>query len=398
MAIAIIGDIAQLVAARCHWRFHLEGISLHGAVIHVENEFPGLRAGLCDGDAVLLAHHIPATDLPSDGKHLSGAHLVRRLDGDFGRERGQFESDLHRLIPDGERSLRHGLVGGAHHLDTALPGQQIAREAVFLRLGIDQGAALMLEGPDQLIPDGPAGSLFDSGKRHAHRRRLGHHLERGGQLLGAGGGAEGAAGGLGEALKLGAVLRLGHVKADHMGGEADAGFFKLPPHFAGIELAGFAPVGNQDHRGGFLGVFQILRRPDDGGGKRGLALRPDRLHGSGDPVAVAGAGRDQGFDIGAIALAPVAIDGEPDLLIPGQALQEIADHLLGDGDLGLAVDLPPHGARGVEHENRPRALRLLGRGGEGEHGQEKGCEECLEEGFNRACHYCLRNQMHYLSG
>ena len=162
-----------------------------------------------------------------------------------------------------------------------------------------------------------------------------------------------------------------------MDGEIDARRFQRLCGGAGVGVAGFDPVRNQDHGCLFLGIAQRLRRHDDSVGHRGLAHRADRGHGSGNLVTGVRAGRDDGFDIRTIAPGPVAIDGQSQILVRRKRLQQFGNDAPGNDNLVLAVDLPPHRPGCIHHDDRVGPL--LGCGEQGQHQEKKGCEKLAHD-------------------
>ena len=174
-------------------------------------------------------------------------------------------------------------------------------------------------------------------------QRVCHHFaQRRQKLIGIRSRAQQAAGFIGQALHLPQSFGVGDVETDHMHGEINPGLFQSHGSGARVGVAGFDPVGNQDHRRLVLGIAQGFRRRDHRIGHRRLAHRGDPGHGGGNRVAGVGAGCHQVFDIGAIAPAAVAIDRQPEVLVVGQALQQFGDDVAGDDDLVHPVNLPPH--------------------------------------------------------
>ena len=87
---------------------------------------------------------------------------------------------------------------------------------------------------------------------------------------------------------------------------------------------------------------------------------------------VPGGRRDQHFDVGAIALLAMAVGHEPQFPVRRKASQNLGHGIARDLELRNAIDLPPHRARAVHHDNGPV-------GG----AQTRGREQQGDEGDNR---------------
>ena len=142
-----------------------------------------------------------------------------------------------------------------------------------------------------------------------------------------------------------------------MRGEIHAGRFKFLAQRAGIGVAGFLAVADQDHGGPVFGVAQLFRGAAYRLGDRGHAPRVERI----DLLADTGGGVRpdslQYLDIGTVALAVVAVGHQPEVAV-APAIEHRADRLAGDGDLGLAVDLAPHRTGGVQYQHGGGLLRV----------------------------------------
>ncbi len=148
------------------------------------------------------------------------------------------------------------------------------------------------------------------------------------------------------------------IKAHHMRGESDTLTGQFLGQRAGIGLTGFQPVGNQHHRRGRIAIGQHIGGLLDCGTQRGFALGADAIHHIDEMAARYRAGRDQGFDIAAIAFGAVAIGDKPEIGIIRPAGDQIGHDIAGDLDLADAVNLPPHRARGIiDHHHIIRRQR-----------------------------------------
>ena len=155
------------------------------------------------------------------------------------------------------------------------------------------------------------------------------------------------------AIRLAALL---DVEADHVRGEVHARRFQFLAQRAGIGVAGFLAVADQNDGGFLFGEAQLLRRHPHRGGDRGHALGIERVDLLANACGGVRADGLQHFDVGAIALAAVAVGDQAEVAaVP--AIEHRIHRFAGDGDLRLAADLAPHRAGGVEHQHR---LRLRG--------------------------------------
>ena len=186
--------------------------------------------------------------------------------------------------------------------------------------------------------------------RRQLRDRLGlrfgsaHFLERRRELIGIGGGEELAARILGKALQLRPRVLFGHVEANDMGGEIDPKPLEIGADGAWVVVAGFDPVGDEDDGGLALFVFQFFRCQLYGPRQGRHAFGRYRGNRVTDGAAAARFGWNERFDVVAIALLAVAVGGEAELQLFGQGVEQAADDLACDLDLGDALDLAPHGA------------------------------------------------------
>ena len=136
-----------------------------------------------------------------------------------------------------------------------------------------------------------------------------------------------------------------------MGGEIDALAFELGGQRARVDLAGFEAIGDQDHRGLFLGIAKVFGSEPHRIRERRHALGIDLVGGGGDGCTGARRRLDQHFDIAAIALFAMAIGHQAQFEVVRQAGQHGIEGFARNGDARLAVDLGPHGAGAVENDD-----------------------------------------------
>ena len=200
---------------------------------------------------------------------------------------------------------------------------------------------------------------------HHRWRRLLDLFHRGeqcvAQVAGTAGGQKNPAGLVGQAAQTQLVL-LTDVEPDDMHGEIHSAHGQFGGQLARIDVAGFQPVADQHHRGPLLGVAQGLGRLADSLAQGRLALGADRLHLGLHGGRIVEPHRYEHFDVRAVALAPVAVYGQAGVKIVGNLIDEIGHDRLGDGDLGLALDLAPHGTGAVQHQHHAGRSRI-GRSG-----------------------------------
>ena len=153
-----------------------------------------------------------------------------------------------------------------------------------------------------------------------------------------------------------------------MGGEVHPQLFQLGTQGAGVGMAGFFAVTDQNDGGLALAVLELLGGHTHGGRNRRHALGlqgVDRLlHGS----CIHRGRHLEYFNICAIALAAVTIGHQTELLVARPGFEHGADRFAGDFNLGAPLDLPPHGARRIKHQHGHAGAtghghRLLGRSG-----------------------------------
>ena len=100
---------------------------------------------------------------------------------------------------------------------------------------------------------------------------------------------------------------------------------------------------------GFGGVFHRL-------GQRRFAFGRDTAN-RGNDIGAGSAHVRQGLDIRAIALGAMAVGHQAQALCRGQAAHQFLQHVTGNDNLVDAIDLSPHGTRGVEDKNCVRRRR-----------------------------------------
>ena len=200
-------------------------------------------------------------------------------------------------------------------------------------------------------------------------------LQRSLQLVGIVGAEEFAAGVSGNALQ-GFRFLVGDVKTDHVNIRPGIGYFPFKCNRAGVRVAGFQPVADQNER-----VFRSWKLDHIVQEQLGLGCQQgqgdwrfpawlDGLNLAYERLPVRLAGKRDGFDILAVALAAMAIDHQASrhALIPIR--DEVGHHVLGNGDLGRAIDLSPHGIGAIKHEYD--IVLWLGMGTGAKTKQEKG--------------------------
>ena len=212
--------------------------------------------------------------------------------------------------------------------------------------------------PDRFVADLPASEIGGEGEG-SRRWRGGDFTQCVGQFAGVVSGQEAAAGLLGDTLHLHQRLSLApDVEADDVGGEVHAGRLQRAGGSAGIGVAGFDAVRDEDHGCRLFGMAQRLGSGDDSIGHRGHAARVQFVNDPGNLVGGARRRRNNGLDIRALSALAVAVGDEAEILVCGEIRQDVGHHLTGDGDLVHPVDLAPHRPRSIQHEDR--VLAFLG--------------------------------------
>ena len=254
-----------------------------------------------------------------------------------------------------DRPLVAGAVFGAHPVASAAVGGGLAEFP-------DEAAVIVGQFRSAGAEHGTGGEVVLGDRfRSGGRRRLDDGLlQRVLQAIGIVGRQILAAGVVGEAFDLGALF-LGEPEADDVDGEIDAGLFEFAGQRAGIGVAGFDAVGDQHHRRLVFGEFELLGGHLHGGRERRLALGREFFGGRADRGGRAGGGIDQHFDVVAIAFAAMAIGHEAQFEVGRHAREDLLQRIPGDFDTGLAVDLRPHRAGGIEDQD----------GAVGGHGRER---------------------------
>ena len=159
-----------------------------------------------------------------------------------------------------------------------------------------------------------------------------------------------AAGVVGQAGDLLAFVS-GKAKADDVGSEIDAGRFQFLAERARVAAARLQPVGDEYDGGLVLGVFQRFGGLLDGRRQRRLAEELQTVGGGRNGACRACLRRHDQLDVVAAAFFAMAIGHEADFLIVGGRLKHGSQRLAGDFELGLAVDLRPHRAGGIENDD-----------------------------------------------
>ncbi len=157
------------------------------------------------------------------------------------------------------------------------------------------------------------------------------------------------------------LIFLAQIEADDVHGKIHAAHGQFGGQFAGIEITSFQAVAHQDHRGPLFGIAQRLGGLLDRCAQGGLAFGADGFDLGQHGGRIMGAQRRDHLDIVAIALAAMAVNHQARLHICRYFGNQISHHLLGDVDFGLAVDLAPHGAGCIQHQNHAGGSRSFGR-------------------------------------
>ena len=173
-----------------------------------------------------------------------------------------------------------------------------------------------------------------------------------------------SAGVFGEAGDFPALL-CRQAETDHVSGEVDAVLLEFRAERARVGAAGLQTIGDQNDRRFFFRVFQRFGGLLDRGRKRRLAEELHRIGGSGDGACGAGRWRDDELDVLAGAFA-MAIGHQAEFHVRRDRLENGFQRLAGDFQLRLAVDLAPHGARSVKHDDC-----AIGGRGESRHPEDK---------------------------
>ncbi len=100
-----------------------------------------------------------------------------------------------------------------------------------------------------------------------------------------------------------------------MGGEVDARLLEFVAERAGIGVARFDTVGNQDNGGLVLGITQRLGRLAHRIGERRLAEKLHLGRRSRDGIGGARGRFDNQFDVGAASLLPVAVGHQAEFAV-----------------------------------------------------------------------------------
>ena len=376
------------------------------------------RESLLRNGGMAFRHHVEDAVITRLGRHLHAERVTGRDRGLFiriawalpGREDGNvvagllgptprhfdfrtghgLSRPLHRgliLDHDGQHqalvglahdqiALGAGLITQTQHLDPIAPRCQL-RAHTAGRIGAEGlRAVLPGDGPDQALVDHGAILLCGGDQLQPHllrRRRCGldgaNGAQRRAQLGRIVGGEKAPAGGLGHALQLGQArgARI-QPEADGVHLEIHAQARQFGHRGAGIGMAGFLAIGHQDHGGAILGVLEHAGGLQHGIGHRGLANRREAIDGAAQGIAF-GPDRGDQFNVLAIALAAVAVGHQPKARTGWQFIQQLVHHPLGDGDAGLAIDLGPHRAGGIQHQDGigrfgRRCLRPAGSSGQ----------------------------------
>src|SRR5690606_29496142 len=103
------------------------------------------------------------------------------------------------------------------------------------------------------------------------------------------------------------------VEADHMGGEVYPLAGEFPGERAGVCVAGFDTIGDQHDRRRVIAVGERFGGMPDGRRDRSLAFRSYRIDAVDEASPVERPRIDQGLDVPAISLRPMAISHKADI-------------------------------------------------------------------------------------
>ena len=242
------------------------------------------------------------------------------------------------------------LVAGAQHLDAVFARQQRnIGDAATVSCRSERGLVgrQIGEEPQQPLVDLRAIGTLDGAKSVQFRAgrwgRGGDHFQRLAKLAGIASGEKPPAGFIGNALQGGGVFA-GQIKANDMHGQINPGFLQRAGRLAGVDRAGFQPVGNQNDGGLFLTVFQRVCCLAHRRRNRGFTTRVEAVDQGFHGCRVNRARRAQSLNIAAIAFAAMAIGHQSQITFGVPIVQKVGDHATGDFDFRHALDLPPHRA------------------------------------------------------
>ncbi len=312
------------------------------------------RAGLDDDDVVAAVDRA----FPFDLEHRTGLDFLGRryagldrLELDLVGGQGCVGFAVHVAQLVGAERVGHLNFDAVFALDAAAGTTRMARCALG-RPGLDDhdGVVFVL-GAVPADLDGGAGRGIVRGVDF----RLGtglNDLIQGGAELVAGLGREQLPAGLlgyaGQALHRFFVQR----KADHVGADVDAFFGHFSSQGAGVAVAVFQAVGDQDDVDRFGGARNHVARQRHGIGQRCHTLRVEFADRARDLAAVVVVQRQDGLDIFTVAAPVVAVGDQSERHARIAAGGEFVDHVPGDLDARAVVfEALPHRTRGVEHHD-----------------------------------------------
>ena len=187
-----------------------------------------------------------------------------------------------------------------------------------------------------------------------------HLLHRGEQGVAQGsgivGGQKKSAGFVGQAAQAALVL-LADIETDNVNGKIRPAHGQFGRQFAWVDVTGLQSVAYQHHRGSFFSVAQGFGRLAYGFAQGGFALGTDALHLGLHGRRVVEPHWHHHFNVITVSFAAVAVYDEPCLKVFGNLIDEISQHLFGNSDLALALDLAPHGAGAVQHQHHAAGNR-----------------------------------------
>ena len=279
-----------------------------------------------------------------------GRQAFREGGGKVDRAGGEDELDKRVFsVHDIEAFLDHDIAERGDH--PVAPRRE--RE---LRLGCDPVAHQVCStfGIDRPlhVPVQEVAIAVETTQRHVARPRLTLDILSQGsrQLARVAGIAIAASGHVSQAAKRRHVLA-SHIETDNVNRETHALCRQLRAQPAWVALASLDPVGQQDDAACRATTREQSDRMPDGGGQGRLAPWRDAGNGTSGHLAIKRAECDQSLDIAAIAFFAVPIGDQPERGFRLPAVEHGGQHLLGDGNLGNALDLAPHAVRAVEDQN-----------------------------------------------
>ena len=171
-----------------------------------------------------------------------------------------------------------------------------------------------------------------------------------------------------------------------MGGKIDPIPLKLSRQGARVRIACLDPIRKEHHSRRILAIAHIPGRQTNGIGQWRFALGAQGLDFTCDNTTCRLGQRDQRFDVAAIALAPVAIGDQANVLpLCTQRRLRIGKGLPRDLNLCHPINLPPHRPRGIKDDHQVLGIGRIGQESRGNgrrrqpqtKGQSKFCNQGL---------------------